>query len=42
MRRYIQKNVEDPLAELMIADYKKTYSVAKIDSDGEKIQVNCL
>ena len=42
MRRYIQKHAEDPLAELMIADYKKTYTVAKIDSDGEKLLVSCM
>ena len=42
MRRYIQKHIEDRLAELMIADYKKTYSTAKIDSDGEKLTVGCM
>ena len=42
MRRYIQKNIEDRLAELMIADYKKTYSVARIDADGEEITVGCM
>ena len=42
MRRYIQKHIEDRLAELMIADYKKTYSIAKIDSDGENITVGCV
>ncbi len=42
MRRYIQKNIEDRLAELMIADYKKTYTIAKIDSDGEHLRVTCM
>ena len=42
MRRYIQKHIEDRLAELMIADYKKTYSIAKIDSDGDTITVGCM
>ena len=42
MRRYIQKNVEDRLAELMIADYKKSYTLARIDSDGESLSVNCM
>ena len=42
MRRYIQKNVEDRLAELMIADYKKSYTMAKIDSDGSELAVNCM
>ena len=42
MRRYIQRHAEDRLAELMIADYKKTYTAAKIDSDGETLLVTCL
>ena len=42
MRRYIQKEVEDRLAELIIADYRKFYSFAKIDSDGESLTVHCM
>ena len=42
MRRYIQKEVEDHLAELIIADYRKFYSFAKIDSDGESLTVHCM
>ncbi len=42
MRRYIQKEVEDRLAEKIIADYRKFYSFVKIDADGEEISVHCL
>ncbi len=42
MRRYIQKEVEDRLAELIIADYRRFYSFAKIDSDGETISIHCM
>ena len=42
MRRYIQKEVEDRLAELIIADYRRFYSFAKIDSDGETLSIHCM
>ena len=42
MRRVIQKEVEDPLAEQIISDYERKISVIKIDSDGEKIKISCL
>ena len=42
MRRVIQKEVEDPLAERIISDYERKISVVKIDSDGEKIKISCL
>ena len=42
MRRYIQKEVEDALAELIIADYQKSYTVAKIDAKDDKIQISCM
>ena len=42
MRRYIQKEIEDQLAEQIIADYGRSYSMAKIDSDGEHIRVLCM
>ena len=42
MRRYIQKEVEDKLAGMIIADYRKFYSFAKIDSDGETISIHCM
>ncbi len=41
MRRYIQKNVEDKLAELIIADYTREYSCAVIDVDGGELAVRC-
>ena len=42
MHRYIQKNVEDPLAELLIADYKRSYSQARITLDENGIKVICI
>ena len=42
MRRYIQKEVEDRLAGMIIADYRRFYSFVKIDSDGENIVIHCL
>lgn len=42
MRRYIQKEVEDRLASILIADYRKFYSFVKIDADGEGIRINCM
>ena len=42
MHRYIQKNVEDPLAELLIADYKRGYSQARITLDENGIKVICM
>ena len=42
MRRFIQKEVEDRLAELLIADYQRFYSFVKIDADEEEIKISCL
>ena len=42
MRRYIQKEVEDRLAEKLIADYRKFYSFIKIDAENEEIVIHCL
>ena len=42
MRRFIQKEVEDRLAELIIADYEKSYTQARVDSDGETLKILCL
>ena len=42
MRRYIQKEVEDRLAEQIIADYTHSYSVAKVVVEGESINVLCM
>ena len=42
MRRYIQKEVEDRLAEKIIADYSHTYSVAKVTVANDSINVLCM
>jgi ATP-dependent Clp protease ATP-binding subunit ClpA len=42
MRRYIQKEVEDRLAERLIADYRKFYSFIKLDTQGDEITISCL
>lgn len=42
MRRYIQKEIEDPLASILIADYQKNCSVAKIDADENVFRIHCL
>ena len=42
MRRYIQKEVEDALAELIIADYKRSYTAAKISARDGKIVIHCM
>ena len=42
MRRYIQREIEDRLANRIIADYKKQFTAAKIDvCDGEFV-IHCL
>ena len=41
MRRYIQREVEDRLAELIISDYRKQFSMASIGSDGVSLQISC-
>ena len=42
MRRYIQREVEDRLASILIADYRKFYSFVKIDANEEGIRINCM
>ena len=42
MRRYIQKEIEDRLAEQIIADYAHTCSVAKIDAHEDALTVACM
>ncbi|MBQ7172748.1 MAG: AAA family ATPase [Clostridia bacterium] len=42
MRRFIQKEVEDRLAQEIISDYRHAITHAKVDSDGEKMIVTCL
>ena len=42
MRRYIQREVEDRLAELIISDYGHTFTQAKIDAKEDALQILCL
>ena len=42
MRRYIQREVEDPLAEQIISNYQRSYTAASIDADGESLLITCL
>ena len=42
MRRYIQKEVEDRLAEQIIADYAHNCSAAKVTADNDTIKVLCI
>ena len=42
MHRYIQKNVEDKLAERLIADYTHSYTQALISVSEGEIAVNCM
>ena len=42
MRRYIQNNVEDKLAELIISDYNKTFTRALVSVEDGKIKVSCI
>ena len=42
MRRYIQREIEDRLAELIISDYRKQFSVASVKAVDNALQVTCL
>lgn len=42
MRRYIQKNIEDKLAEKIISDYSRAFSVAKLKVNDGEIEVICM
>ena len=42
MRRYIQREIEDRLAELIISDYRKQFTVASVKAVDNALQVNCL
>ena len=42
MRRYIQTNVEDALAEKIISNYRVRVSSARVDADGERLIVDCI
>ena len=41
MHRYIEKNVQDPLAEEMIRRYNESISSVSVDAEGDKITVAC-
>jgi ATP-dependent Clp protease ATP-binding subunit ClpA len=42
MRRYIQRNVEDKLAELIISDYSKSFTVARLFVRDGELEVACM
>ena len=42
LRRYIQTEVEDKLAEIIISDYNKTFTRASVTVCDRKLKVNCL
>ncbi len=42
MRRYIQKNVEDEVANLIISKYNEGITGISLDSDGDKLNINCI
>ena len=42
MRRYIQKNIEDKLAEKLISDYSGSYTAANISVNNGEITVDCI
>ena len=42
MRRYIQTEVEDILAEKIIAAYDHRVTAAHIDADGDKLAITCM
>ena len=41
MRRYIQKNVEDALAEIIVSDYHGNYTKATVSVQDGKLKVTC-
>jgi ATP-dependent Clp protease ATP-binding subunit ClpA len=42
MRRYIQTNVEDRLAELIISDYKHSITQVMISAKDGKLNISCM
>lgn len=42
MRRYIQKNVEDRLAELIIADYEREITQARLSVRDGELAIDCM
>ena len=41
MRRFIQREVEDALAERIISSYESRVTSASVDADGEKLIIDC-
>ena len=41
MRRYIQRNVEDVIANRIVADYDHKIGVIMLDSDGSELKIDC-
>ena len=41
MRRFIQTDIEDKLAEYIISNYDKTISTVKLDVDNDNLIINC-
>ena len=42
MRRFVQKEIEDRLAEQIIADYSHRFTVARIDAEDDGLTVSCI
>ncbi len=42
MHRYIQKHVEDQLAEMIISDYMRSYSKALVSVSNGELAINCM
>ncbi len=42
MRRYIQKEIENQLAEQIVSDYRRSFTVARVDAKDGAISVHCL
>ena len=41
MRRFIQTEIEDKLAELIISDYNRSFSEAEISAENGELKINC-
>jgi len=42
MRRYIQTEIEDKLAEIIISDYNKSYTKALVSARNGKLSISCM
>ena len=41
MRRFIQTEIEDKLAELIISDYNRSFSEAEISAENGELKITC-